>query len=318
MDPANLKFALNAIQWINVKEDPDDPDSADLWRYADPTFVAEYPDVLKEIKDAGFDSVMMEVLDTQTLQSYEKMLKDADLKPAPGYLQVPLPSDHGKKLEKGSPEWIHWFDLVRRRAEESNYMGLETIFIAPEVSWEPGFHRTNVAAAVGAEPSQEKLDELVEVLTEAAEILNAEGIRPGLHNHVGTWVETEDEVDYVLERIPNDLMGASFDIGHLEWAGVDSKKMIEKYKDRIVDLHIKDLDMEVAEDSRKNPAPYRVTSDRGIFLEPGLGQVDIEGALRALPDDFDGTIIIEVDKASMEPSESARTTAKWLKELTSK
>lgn len=313
MNPANLNYALNAIQWINVKEDPNDPNSADLWRYADPTFVAEYPDVLKSIKDAGFDSVMMEVLDTQTLQNYEQMLKDADLKPATGYLQVALPSDHGVTLEKGSNEWIHWFDLVRRRAEESNYMGLDTIFIAPEVNFEAD--RTTKAAAVGYGASQEKLDEVVEILTEACKILNEEGIRPGLHNHVGTWVETQDEIDYVLERIPDDLMGASFDIGHLEWAGVDSKEMIKKYADRIVDLHIKDLDMDVAADSRANPAPYRVTSDRGLFLEPGLGQVDIVGALSELPDDFDGSIIVEVDKASMDPDESARVTAKWLEGL---
>ncbi len=313
MDPAKLNYALNAIQWINVKEDPSDPNSADLWRYADPTFVAEYPDVLKSIKDAGFDSVMMEVLDTQTLQSYERMLKDAGLRPAPGYLQVTLPSDHGATLDRGSNEWIHWFDLVRRRAEESNYMGLDTIFLAPEVNFEAD--RTTKAAAVGLDSSQEKLDELVEILTEAARILNEEGIRPGLHNHVGTWVETQEEIDYVLDRIPNELMGASFDIGHLEWAGINAKDMIKKYKDRIVDLHIKDLDLDIAADSRENPAPYRVTSDRGLFLEPGLGQVDIVGALSELPEDFDGTIIIEVDKASMDPDESARVTAKWLKEL---
>ncbi len=316
MDPAKLNYALNAIQWINVKEDPNDPNSADLWRYADPTFVAEYPDVLKSIRDAGFDSVMMEVLDTQTLQNYEKMLKDADLKPAPGYLQIQLPSDHGVTLEKGSNEWIHWFDLVRRRAEESNYMGLDTLFIAPEVDFEAD--RTTKAAAVGLNSSKEKLDELIEILTESARILNEEGIRPGLHNHVGTWLETEDEIDYVLERIPAEDLGVSFDIGHLEWAGINAKEMIKKYSDRIVDLHIKDLDLDIAADSRENPAPYRTTADRGIFLEPGLGQVDLIGALSELPDDFTGTIIVEVDKASMDPDESAKVTANWLKELKAK
>ena len=48
----DLDFALNAIQWINVKEDPNDLDSASLWRFADPAFVAEYPGVLRAIRDA--------------------------------------------------------------------------------------------------------------------------------------------------------------------------------------------------------------------------------------------------------------------------
>ena len=49
MPVKDLRVALNAIQWINVKEDPADPDSASLWRFADPAFVAEYPDVLGAI-----------------------------------------------------------------------------------------------------------------------------------------------------------------------------------------------------------------------------------------------------------------------------
>ena len=106
----DLKFALNAIQWINVKEDPNDLDSASLWRFADPSFVAEYPDVLRAIKEAGFDATMLEVLDTQTLQNYAAMVAEPGLALAPGYVQVPLASDHGGRLERGTFERIQWFD----------------------------------------------------------------------------------------------------------------------------------------------------------------------------------------------------------------
>lgn len=311
----NLKFALNAIQWINVKEDPADPNSANLWRYADPHFVNEYPDVLAEIHDAGFSAAMMEVLDTQTLQNYRAMLEACGLEAAPGYLQVRLPSDHGVSLQRGSSEWIHWFDLVRRRAEESNFMGLRTVFLAAEVDQTLRNPRMGKAAAVGCDFDRARLDECVEMLTAAAEVLRAEGIHAGLHNHVGTWVETELEIDYVLDNVDPDLLGASFDIGHLEWAGIDAPRMITKYADRIVDLHIKDLDLALARESREHPAPYFDWSDRGLFLEPGLGEVDIVGALRALPVGFDGWVIVEVDRASMDPSDSARVTARWVAEL---
>lgn len=315
MHPKDLKFALNAIQWINVKADPNDADSESLWRFADPAFVAEYPGVLREIRQAGFKATMMEVLDTQTLQNYAAMIRESGLSLAPGYVQLPLPSDHGGRLQRGSYERIHWFDGVRRRAEESNYFGLDSVFIAAEVNQAPDAIRWQ-RPAVGADFSQDRLDEFVELLTEAAEVLRAEGVRAGLHSHVGTWVETEYEIDYVLNNVDGDLLGASFDIGHLEWAGINSKQALAQWADRLIDLHIKDLDLDLARDSREHPRPYQVTTDQGIFLEPGLGQIDIVDTLSVLPENFDGWVIIEVDRASMDPTASAKHTAAWLADVT--
>ncbi len=62
------RVALNPIQWINVKADPADPASEDLWLFADPAFRADYPRVLAEVRASGFPATMLEVLDTQTLQ----------------------------------------------------------------------------------------------------------------------------------------------------------------------------------------------------------------------------------------------------------
>ena len=312
MSPKDLKFALNAIQWINVKEDPSDLDSASLWRFADPSFVAEYPGVLAEIRRAGFEATMLEVLDTQTLQNYAAMIEESGLALAPGYVQVPLASAHGGRLERGTSERIHWFDAVRRKAEESNYFGLSTIFLAAEVDqsairWQK--------PAIGYDFSQDRLDELTDLIDEAVDVLNAEGVRPGLHNHVGTWVETEQEYEHVLNSIDASRLGASFDIGHLEWAGIDAKKAIEKWGARVQDLHLKDLDLEIARRTREDGLSYERATDLGLYREPGLGQLDLPGILSALPDGFGGWVIIEVDRASMEPVASARHTAAWVADL---
>ena len=306
------RIALNAIQWINVKADPDDPGSEDLWRYADPSFRAEYPGVLAEIRAAGFGAVMMEVLATQTLQDYARMISDSGLAVAPGYASIPIPSDHGQSLPAGSPERAHWFDGIRRKAEESAFMGLSSVFLAPEVGWGDAFPRTRDAVAVGAHFSQSRLDEQIDLLGEAAEVLRAEGIRAGLHNHVGTWIETEDEIEQTLAAIPADVLGASFDLGHLAWAGIDPATMLRRHADRLVNLHLKDLDLAIAAASRAEPTPYTVASDRGLFLEPGLGGLDLVGALSALPEGFGGWVIIEVDKPSMDPAASARVSWAWV------
>jgi sugar phosphate isomerase/epimerase len=306
------RVALNPIQWVNIKADPSDPDSEDLWLFADPAFRADYPDVLAQVRDAGFAAVMMQLLDTQTLQSYERMVRDAGLVLAPGYASVALPEDHGVLLAPGSPEQVRWYDGIRRIAEESNYFGLSTVFLSPEMSWTPGTRRTLEQTAVGADFDSSRLDRLIDILGAAAEVLREEGVRAGLHNHVGTWIETEEEIERALAAISPSLLGASFDIGHLAWAGIDPVPMLQRHADRLVDVHIKDLDLTVAAASRAEPTSYNAAVDRGLFREPGLGDLDLDAVLAALPDGWDGWVIVEVDRASMEPRASAEVSRAWV------
>ena len=79
---------------------------------------------------------------------------------------------------------------------------------------------------------------------------------------------------------------------------------------------MKDLDLEIARRSRDEGLSYERATDLGLYREPGLGQLDLPGILEALPADFGGWVIIEVDRASMDPVDSARHTARWVDELT--
>jgi inosose dehydratase len=297
--------ALNVIQWATVKKHPSD---SDVWRFADPAFRADYPQILADVRRAGFDAVMLEVLATQTLQDYQRMVADAGLHLAPGYCAIGLPEDAGRTLAPGSADHVRWFDRVRRKAEESNYFGLDTVVLAPDIPW-TGPRAS--AAAVGAAFDADRLDRVIEVLAEATAILRAEGVTPGLHNHVGTWVETEAEIDAVLSAIPE--LRASFDIGHLAWAGIDPVAMVARYADRLGDLHVKDLDLTIAAESRATPRSYRETTAQRFFLEPGEGDLDLDGLLAALPDGFAGWAIIEVDRCSMPPFESAVASRAWVR-----
>jgi sugar phosphate isomerase/epimerase len=304
MNPA--QFALNPLQWITVDG---------RWRYAEPGFRAEYPDVLAQVRAAGFETVMLEVLATQTLQDYARMIADAGLGVAPGYCSIGLPEEHGHTLHRGSAEWVRWFDGVRRKAEESNFFGLDTVFLAPEMSFADTAVRTSRAVAVGAGFDEGRLDRVIEVLGEAAEVLRAEGVRAGLHNHVGTWVETAYEIDRVLGALDPALLGASLDVGHLVWAGIDPIEMLTRHADRIVDIHVKDLDLGIAEASRATPTGYAEASERGLFREPGTGGIDLDAVLGALPDPFPGWVVIEIDRTVMDPFESARACRAWVERV---
>lgn len=311
MTLARGRFALNTLQWITVRLGDANVSPSDVgWEFDEPAFLAKQPRILDGVREAGFSKVMLEVLPTQTLQAYRRVVDASGLELSPGYIQVGLPEDYGEEFAAGSDASFRWFDGVRRRAEETLFMGLDRVFLAADMA--PGRPRIDDAAAVGHDFDASRLDRVTDLIGRAADVLVAEGVMPGLHNHVGSWIETEEEFDHVLDAVPAGVLGIGPDLGHLAWAGVDIVDWTRRHGDRITDVHIKDLLLDKAAASRESPHPYfAVTGDR-LFAEPGLGDLPLVEALAALPDSFAGDIIVEVDVPTMDPYESARVSGSWV------
>lgn len=304
------QFALNPLQWVTARHGTGTvqaPDGSD--DFADPGFLTAYDSILSRVADAGFPAVMLKVPQTQTIPSYRAMVARHGLRLAPGYVGVPLPEDEKVVIAPQSRQWFHWFDQVRRRAEESLLCGLDRVFIAAAIATSR-HPRVDQAAAVGFAYDPSRLQRMIDVLGTAVESLGAEGVRAGLHNHVGTWIETEAEIEAVLVALPN--LWCGFDIGHLVWAGIDPVAMVSRHRDRVIDLHIKDMDLDVAAACRATATSYQSASARRLFREPGLGGIDLVGTLAQLPASFSGTVIVEVDRPSMDPDASARTSWRWV------
>ena len=77
------------------------------------------------------------------------------------------------------------------------------------------------------------------------------GIALTFHHHMGTVVQTEEEIDRFMESVDPDLVYLLFDSGHLSFAGIDPEKVLRKYVDRVRHVHLKDLRKDVVEKSRK-------------------------------------------------------------------
>lgn len=307
------QFAMNTLQWITVGLGEASGDPGDTgWEFDRPSFLPKQPKVLQQVADAGFSAVMLEVLSTQTVQSYARVIADSGLRVSPGYVSAALPEEFGRDFAGDPNGRFHWLDGIRRRAEESQFMGLDRVFLAADMA--PGRPRIDVSAATGHAFDAARLDRVAQVIGGAAEVLLAEGVKASLHNHVGSWIETEAEFDYVLNAIPESVLAAGPDIGHLAWAGVDTVAWMAKNAQRVADVHVKDMDLSIAAESRATPTPYFDVMAKRFFLELGLGDIPIVDTLAQLADDFDGDIIVEVDKPSMEPFESARVSWAWVAE----
>jgi inosose dehydratase len=91
--------------------------------------------------------------------------------------------------------------------------------------------------------------------------------------------------------------------------------MFRDFQDRIPVLHVKDIQVRVRDESLAAGRTYPQTVLAGLWAEPGAGGLDLDGLIAGLGETFDGWIIIEVDRPSLPPFESAQASARWAKKL---
>ncbi|MBT1688959.1 sugar phosphate isomerase/epimerase family protein [Dawidia soli] len=120
------------------------------------------------------------------------------------------------------------------------------------------------------------------------EKVKTHNIKVAIHNH-GPGDEMYSSPADVYARI-KDLdkrIGFCIDIGHVVRIGQDPVAFIEKYKDRLYDLHMKDVDKRAAD---------------GGAIEIGRGVIPIPAVIQALKKiNYQGTVAFEYEKDGDDP-----------------
>jgi sugar phosphate isomerase/epimerase len=122
------------------------------------------------------------------------------------------------------------------------------------------------------------------------------GIRAGLHNHLGTAVETQPQLEQFLARCPG--CGLILDTAHLAAADGDPIAIIEEHAQRLVAVHVKDW-LVVNADVGLERWP-----ERGRFCELGAGNIGLDNSavMRALGRaGYDGWVLVEQDTHLQDP-----------------
>jgi inosose dehydratase len=166
--------------------------------------------------------------------------------------------------------------------------------------------------ARASEPGVPRLtDTGVQRLAKLLETLGAEargqGHQLAFHHHVGTFVETPDELDRVMAATDPDLVGLCLDTGHLLLAGGDPVAALRRYGARVRHVHLKDVDPAVAAQMRAGALGGFLDGLRQrVFTEIGMGELDVLGVLAGLAHrDYTGWVVVEHDTTWRPPSESA-------------
>ncbi|MFZ5852900.1 MAG: TIM barrel protein [Chloroflexota bacterium] len=149
-----------------------------------------------------------------------------------------------------------------------------------------------------------RLTRLLETLAAEAQ---AAGHALAFHHHVGTYVETPDELGRLMAAADPSLVGLCLDTGHWLLGGGDPVSALEDYGERVRHIHLKDVDPAVAARMRTGEIPGFLDGLRErVFTEIGSGSLDVAGVLRALAArDYRGWMIVEQDTTWRPPSESA-------------
>jgi inosose dehydratase len=98
------------------------------------------------------------------------------------------------------------------------------------------------------------------------------GVRAALHPHVGTMIETGEEVQQVLH---GSRISLCLDTGHLLIGGTDPAELARQAPERIAHLHLKDVDSAVAAKVQSGQLSYSEAVKQGMYRPLGQGDVDV-------------------------------------------
>jgi inosose dehydratase/3D-(3,5/4)-trihydroxycyclohexane-1,2-dione acylhydrolase (decyclizing) len=132
-------------------------------------------------------------------------------------------------------------------------------------------------------------------LTRFAEALQAGyGLRLVYHHHMGTVVQSEDEIHRLMAET-GPAVQLLLDTGHATWAGADPAALARRYRTRIAHVHTKDVRAEQMRVANATDISFLDAVLAGVYTVPGDGIIDFAAVFRELPD-YSGWVVIEAEQ----------------------
>ena len=135
-------------------------------------------------------------------------------------------------------------------------------------------------------------------LEEIAEYCADQGITLVYHHHMGTIVETADEIDALMANTGPETK-LLLDTGHAWFAGVDPETLAHKYMRRVGHIHCKNVRSKIKSQAINDGLSFLEGVRRGVFTVPGdaEGCVDFEPVLKIAAEyDYQGWLVIEAEQ----------------------
>jgi inosose dehydratase len=167
--------------------------------------------------------------------------------------------------------------------------------------------------------TEEEWKKLAEGLNHLGRLAAEKGMIVAYHHHMGTGVQTMEEIDKLMEMTDPNLVYLLFDTGHLTFSGVNPEDVLRKYVNRIKHVHLKDIRKEVLERVSSEHMSFLQAVREGVFTVPGDGMIDFDVLFKILEENsYSGWFVVEAeqDPAKANPLEYAIKARRFIAERT--
>jgi len=123
------------------------------------------------------------------------------------------------------------------------------------------------------------------------------GMSLTFHHHMGTVVQTEEEIDQMMANTDPNLVHLLYDTGHLEYCGIDALSILKKHIKRIKHVHLKDIRKEEVAKIKAQKGSFLEGVRNGTFTVPGDGSIDFEPLFAVLEKSgYQGWFVVEAEQ----------------------
>ena len=143
------------------------------------------------------------------------------------------------------------------------------------------------------------------------------GITLTFHHHMGTVVQTADEVKRLMDETAPNYVNLLYDTGHFAYSGEDPLEMVKTHIARIKHVHLKDIRKEVVEKVKAEGLSFLAGVRLGTFTVPGDGCISFDEIFEVLKEHkYEGYMLVEAeqDPAKANPLEYAIRARKFIRE----
>ncbi|ARJ50714.1 myo-inosose-2 dehydratase [Staphylococcus lutrae] len=117
------------------------------------------------------------------------------------------------------------------------------------------------------------------------------------HHHMGTGVQTKEEIQKLMALTDAENVSLLFDTGHLHFSGEESLDIFNLFKDRIHHIHFKDIRESIVKRVKEENLSFLEAVKQGAFTVPGDGDIDFKPILEKIYDsDYAGWIVVEAEQ----------------------
>jgi inosose dehydratase len=251
--------------------------------------LADPDEILGHLRDAGYDAVDLGPIGWMgDAAEIGPRLRRHELTLCGGWVDLPLSDDEA--FAARLPELDAALKIFVAAAEvDPERLPLPTLADSGSE-----IRRANPGGrAPGLELDADGWARLAANLSVAAQRVRAAGLEPTFHHHVGTYVETPDEVKALLERTD---VGLTLDTGHFLLGGGDPVDALGWLGGRVNHVHMKDVHLEVLDEGVSAGADMRGVWERGVFPVLSHGDLDLGGFMEGLNRvGYAGWLVVEQD-----------------------